>query len=111
MWLHPVLPILTAVAIVAVLVQMFVREGTRSQIILSLLAWGLVLVAYAVSRRVVGDAHLSEGGVSAEQRADRWMHEHGAAAELEVDAAVGEGPLDPALIRRAREEGYPNEGV
>jgi GABA permease len=111
MWLHPVLPILTAVAIVAILVQMFFREGTRSQIVLSLLAWGLVLVAYAVRRRAIGDAHLTKTGVAAEQGADRWMHEHGAAAEIEVDAAVGEGPLDPALIRRAREEGYPNEGA
>jgi hypothetical protein len=24
---------------------------------------------------------------------------------------VGEGPLDPELIRRVREEGYANEGV
>jgi len=111
MWLHPVLPILTAVAIVAILVQMFVREGTRSQIVLSLLAWALVLVAYAVRRRAIGDAHLTRTGVDAESRADRWMHEHGAAAEIEVDAAVGEGPLDPAVIRRAREEGYPNEGA
>jgi GABA permease len=39
------------------------------------------------------------------------MHEHAAAAELEVDAAVGEGPLDPQLIRRIREEGYANERV
>jgi GABA permease len=111
MWFHPVLPILTALAIVAVLVQMFIREGTRSQILLSLLAWGLVLVAYALRRRVIGEAHLTPGGVAAEERADRWMHEHGAAAELEVDAVVGEGPLDPAIIRRVREEGYPNEGA
>src|SRR5215213_7448295 len=111
MWLHPVLPILTALAIVAVLVQMFIREGTRSQILLSLLAWGLVLLTYAVKRRAIGEAHLSRTGVAAEERADRWMHEHGAAAEIEVDAAIGEGPLDPALIRRAREEGYPNEGA
>jgi GABA permease len=111
MWFHPVLPILTALAIVGILVQMFLREGTRSQLVLSLLAWGLVLVAYAVRRRAIGDAHLTKSGVAAEERADRWMHEHGAAAEIEVDAAVGEGPLDPALIRRAREEGYPNEGA
>jgi GABA permease len=111
MWFHPVLPILTAVAMVAVLVQMFFREGTRSQILLSLLAWGLVLVAYAVRRQVIGDAHLTDTGVDAETRADRWMHEHGAAAELEVDAAVGEGPLNPAVLQRAREEGYPNEGA
>ena len=54
---------------------------------------------------------LSEPGIAAETRADKWMHEHGPAAELEVDAVVGEGPLDPELIRRVREEGYANEGV
>jgi GABA permease len=111
MWLHPVLPVLTALAIVAILVQMFFRADTRSQIILSLLAWGVVLAAYLLQRRAIGDAHLTRTGVAAEERADRWMHEHGAAAEIEVDAAVGDGPLDPALIRRAREEGYPNEGA
>jgi GABA permease len=111
MWFYPVLTLLTAAAIVGVLVQMFVRAGTRSQLILSLLAWGVVLVAYAVQRRAIGDAHMTESGIAAEARADAWMHEHGPAAELEVDAVVGEGPLDPELIRRVREEGYANEGV
>jgi GABA permease len=111
MWFYPVLTILTAAAIVAVLVSMFVREDTRSQILLSLLAWAIVLVAYVLRRRAIGDAHLTESGLAAESRADAWMHEHGAAAELEVDAVVGEGPLDPQLIRRIREEGYSNEGV
>ena len=111
MWFYPVLTVLTAAAIVAVLVSMFIRDDTRSQILLSLLAWAVVLVVYLPRRRAIGDAHLTESGISAEQRADAWMHEHGAAAELEVDAAVGEGPLDPQLIRRIREEGYANEGV
>jgi GABA permease len=111
MWLYPVLTLLTAAAIVAVLASMFVRADTRSQLILSLLAWGVVLVGYAVLRKTIGEAHLSEPGIAAETRADKWMHEHGPAAELEVDAAVGEGPLDPELIRRVREEGYANEGV
>jgi GABA permease len=111
MWFYPVLTLLTAAAIVGVLVSMFVREGTRSQLVLSLLAWGVVLVAFAVQRRAIGDAHLTEPGIAAEARADAWMHEHGPAAELEVDAVVGEGPLDPDLIRRVREEGYANEGV
>ena len=39
------------------------------------------------------------------------MHEHAPAAELEVDAVVGEGPLNPQLIRRIREEGYSTEGM
>lgn len=83
----------------------------RSQIILSLLAWGVVLIAFAITRKAIGDAHLTEPGIAAEKRADVWMHERAAAAELEVDAVVGEGPLDPELIRRVREEGYSNEGV
>jgi GABA permease len=109
MWFYPGLTVLTALAILGVLVQMFIREGTRSSILLSLLAWALVLVAYLVRRRAVGDAHLTEEGVGAETRADRWMHEHGAIADVEVDAVVGEGPLDPAVIRRMDAEGYPNE--
>jgi GABA permease len=109
MWFYPVLTLLTALAIVGVLVQMFVREGTRSQLLLSLLAWALVLVAYFAQRKTIGDAHLTEQGVGAESRADKWMHEHGAATAVEVDAVVGEGPLDPAYVRRMAEEGYPNE--
>jgi GABA permease len=111
MWFYPVLSLLTAAAIVGVLISMFVRADTRSQIILSLLAWAVVLVAYLVRRATIGDAHLTEQGIAAESRADTWMHEHGPSAELEVDGAVGEGPLDPELIRRVREEGYANEGV
>jgi GABA permease len=109
MWLYPVLTLLTALAIVGILVQMFIRAETRSQLLLSLLAWALVLVAYFVRHKTIGAAHLTEQGVGAETQADRWMHEHGAAADVEVDAVVGEGPLDPALIRRMDEEGYPNE--
>jgi GABA permease len=111
MWFYPVLTLLTAAAIVGVLVSMFVGAETRSQLVLSLLAWGVVLVAFALQRRAIGDAHLTESGIAAEARADAWMHEHGAAAELEVDGVVGEGPLSPALIRRIREEGYVHEGV
>ncbi len=59
--------------------------------------------------RAIGEAHLTEEGVAAESRADRWMHEHGAVVDVEVDAAVGEGRLDPRVIRRMDEEGYPNE--
>jgi GABA permease len=69
----------------------------------------VVLIVYAVRWRVIGDAHLSDHGVEAEKSADPWMHEHISGAEGEVDAAVGEGPLDPDVIRRAREEGYANE--
>src|SRR3712207_8475526 len=52
---------------------------------------------------------LFRSGGAAEARADRWMHEHGAVVDTEVDAAVGEGRLDPRVIRRMDEEGYPTE--
>jgi GABA permease len=110
MWFFPVLTVLTAAAIVGVLVSMFLREDTRSQIILSLVSWGIVLVAYVVSRKAMGDTHLTDPGRAAEERARTWMHEHGASAELEVDAAVGDGRLDPELVRRLDQEGYPTEG-
>jgi GABA permease len=50
MWLFPGLTILAAVGIVAVLVQMAFKSDTRSQLLLSLLSWGVVLVLYAVTR-------------------------------------------------------------
>jgi GABA permease len=113
MWFFPVLTILAAAAILAVLVAMFVGAETRSQIVLSLLAWAVVLGAYAVLRRVAPatiEAHTSEEGLAAEQKADAWMHEHGAAGDLEVDAVVGEGRLSPDVIRRSDQEGYTTQG-
>jgi GABA permease len=50
MWGFPVLTILAAVGIVAVLVQLGVKSETRSQLLLSLLSWGVVLGLYAVTR-------------------------------------------------------------
>src|SRR5690242_8207948 len=39
MWLFPVLSVLTALGIVAILVQMFLDQKLRSQLVLSLLSW------------------------------------------------------------------------
>ena len=50
MWFFPVLTILAAVGIVAVLAQMAFKSDTRSQLLLSLLSWGVVLVLYAITR-------------------------------------------------------------
>jgi GABA permease len=50
MWAFPYLTILSAVGIVAVLVQLGVKSETRSQLLLSLLSWGVVLALYAVTR-------------------------------------------------------------
>ena len=50
MWFFPTLTILAAVGIVAVLLQMGFTDATRSQLLLSLLSWGVVVVLYAVTR-------------------------------------------------------------
>ena len=50
MWLYPWLTIATIAAILAVLVLMFIDVSTREQLLLSLLAWAVVLVLYAVIR-------------------------------------------------------------
>jgi GABA permease len=50
MWLFPVLSVLTALGIVAILVQMFVDTELRSQLVLSLLSWAVVLALYAANR-------------------------------------------------------------
>ncbi len=50
MWLFPVLSILTAAAIVGVLVQMFFKEDVRPQLLLSLLSWAVVVLLYFANR-------------------------------------------------------------
>ncbi|MBU8817075.1 amino acid permease [Mycolicibacterium goodii] len=50
MWLFPVLSILTAAAIVAILVQMYLQEDVRSQLILSLASWAVVIVLFLLNR-------------------------------------------------------------
>jgi GABA permease len=50
MWFFPVLTILAAAGIVAVLVQMAFKSETRSQLLLSLLSWVVVLVLYGITR-------------------------------------------------------------
>lgn len=50
MWFFPVLTVVAAVGIVAILVQMGLTDDTRGQLMLSLLSWALVLVLYAVTR-------------------------------------------------------------
>ncbi|MGH3530483.1 MAG: amino acid permease, partial [Mycobacterium sp.] len=50
MWLFPALSVLTLVGIVAVLVQMALDDGTRTQLWLGLLAWSVVLALYFVPR-------------------------------------------------------------
>ncbi|MGB3483816.1 MAG: amino acid permease [Mycobacterium sp.] len=53
MWLFPVLSILTAAGILAILVQMFIDSELRSQLVLSLLSWAVVIVLFVVNRQFV----------------------------------------------------------
>jgi GABA permease len=50
MWFFPVLTILAAAGILAVLLQMAFKSDTRSQLLLSLLSWAVVLVLYGITR-------------------------------------------------------------
>ncbi|MEE6166750.1 MULTISPECIES: amino acid permease [unclassified Mycolicibacterium] len=50
MWLFPVLSIFTVLAIMAILAQMGIREDSRSQLVLSLLSWVVVIALYFINR-------------------------------------------------------------
>ena len=67
MWFYPVLTILTIAAMIAVLVSMGIRDDTRSQLFLSLLALAVVLAAHPLSRRFAGPPVLrpSSGALTA----------------------------------------------
>jgi GABA permease len=50
MWLFPVVSIMTAAAILAILVQMYLQKDLRSQLVLSLLSWAVVLVFFFANK-------------------------------------------------------------
>jgi GABA permease len=50
MWLFPVLSIFTVGAIVAILAQMGIQQESRSQLILSLLSWAVVILFYFANK-------------------------------------------------------------
>lgn len=55
MWLFPVLSILTALAITAILVQMFIQGGdNRKALTLSLLSWAVVILLFLANRWFIG---------------------------------------------------------
>jgi GABA permease len=60
MWLFPYLTVLAGLGILAVLVQMLLKSDTRSQLLLSLLSWGVVLALYAVTRWRGGSMSVEE---------------------------------------------------
>jgi GABA permease len=53
MWLFPALSIFTVVAIVTILAQMGIRADSRSQLVLSLLSWAVVIVLYLVNKWMI----------------------------------------------------------
>jgi GABA permease len=54
MWLFPGLSIVTIVAILAVLAQMYIQEDVRPQLVMSVLVWAIMVVLYFVSRWWIG---------------------------------------------------------
>jgi GABA permease len=94
MWFFPYLTIVAALGIVGVLLQMFLTDATRSQLVLSLLSWGVVLALYAVTR-------WRGGSMSAEEVAAERTGRSGRAAErilvLANQTLVGERLHDALL--------------
>ena len=69
MWLFPALSILTAVGMLAILVQMFFDESLRSQLILSLLSWAVVLGLFFLNKRFNTSHHIDVDEAEARARA------------------------------------------
>ena len=72
MWLFPVLSILTAVAIVLILLQMGLDKDIRSQLVLSLLSWAVVLVLYFANKWFIG-RRPAPAGVAATEKPHRVL--------------------------------------
>src|SRR3954467_5636120 len=53
MWLFPALSILTTIAMLAILLQMYFDDKLRSQLLLSLLSWAVVIALYVANRRFI----------------------------------------------------------
>jgi GABA permease len=67
MWLFPVLSIITAVAILAILVQMGLQKDVRSQLVLSLLSWAVVIVLFLANKWFIGRRPVVEGAAPTER--------------------------------------------
>ncbi len=93
MWLFPFLTIAAIAGIVAVLVQLGLTSKTRSQLLLSLLSWALVLVLYAITRW--------QGGSVAPEETDEDKPSAQPAERVVVLAnqTMGEDELHDALER------------
>lgn len=68
MWLFPVLSILTTVGMLAILVQMFLDHELRSQLLLSLLSWAVVLGLFFLNKRFNTSHHIDADAAEAKAR-------------------------------------------
>lgn len=68
MWLFPVLSILTAAGMIAILVQMFLDDKLRPQLLLSLLSWAVVLVLFFLNKRLNTGHHIDSEAAEAKAR-------------------------------------------
>jgi GABA permease len=64
MWLFPVLSVVVVVAILAVLAQMAFDDDARTQLLLSLGSWALVVVLFFATRRLRNRPPAQEAGVA-----------------------------------------------
>jgi GABA permease len=64
MWLFPALSIITVGGIIAILAQMGIQEDSRSQLILSLLSWAIVIAFYFVNKWFISRRPIMEGAVA-----------------------------------------------
>jgi GABA permease len=64
MWLFPVLSIFTVVAIVLILAQMGLGAESRSQLVLSLLSWAVVVVLYLANKWFIGRRPVPTGAIA-----------------------------------------------
>jgi GABA permease len=67
MWLFPVLSILTALGILGVLVQMYILPDVRSQLLLSLLSWAVVIALFLLNKLFISRRPVVEGAVATEK--------------------------------------------
>ena len=92
MWFFPVLTIVAAAGIVGVLVQMAFKSDTRSQLLLSLLSWGVVLALYGVTRWRGGSVSVEEMDSGAADRPAKKV-------VVVANRTMAEGELHDALER------------
>jgi len=68
MWLFPVLSILTTGGMLAILIQMALDDSLRSQLMLSLLSWAVVLVLFFLNKRFNTSHHVDADAAEAKAR-------------------------------------------